>query len=275
MDYIFFGTPEFARIILEKLIKAGMPPKALICNPDRPVGRKKTLTPPPTKQLVVESKKPIDILQPENLDAEFIDELKKYNVKFAVLAAYGKILPKELINLFPKGIVGVHPSLLPEYRGATPIQSVLLEGKNKTGTSLFILDEKVDHGLVLAQKSLSIEKDDTRVSLEKKLAELSADLLIETLPKWIGGKITPQKQNETKATSTKKISTEDGFVNLEKDDPVIIYRKIKALNPEPGVFTFIEKNGKEIRLKILEAELKGGKLVLKKVQEEGGIARNF
>lgn len=275
MNYIFFGTPDFAAIILKKLIDAGYPPKAVVCNPDRPAGRRKVLTAPAVKLKTEDLKLKTTILQPEILDAAFITQLKSFNADFAVLAAYGKILPKEIITLFPKGIVGVHPSLLPKYRGATPIQSVFLNGEKETGTSLFILDAKVDHGLILAQEKLAINELDTRITLEKKLALLSADLLIKTLLDWVEGKIKPKTQIESEATYTKKIATEDGFVDLEKDDPLLIYRKIKALNPEPGVYAFITKGDKKIRLKILEAELRDGKLILTKVQEEGKRPRSF
>jgi methionyl-tRNA formyltransferase len=279
MNYIFFGSPEFAAIILEKLITAGFVPQAVVCNPDRPVGRKKIITSPPTKLLA--QKYNISALQPEVLSNSKLEILNS-KPDFAIVASYAKIIPKNILELFPKGIIGVHPSLLPKYRGPTPIQSVILNGEAETGVTLYLLDEKVDHGPIIAQRAL--ENNDLRtinyVKLHDALANLGADLLIETLPKFIEGKIKPVAQNEAEATFTKKFENRDGYVDLEKDDPVIIEKKVRALNPEPGVWTIvtaetvslIRANKKIIgkRMKILEAEIIGGKLILKKIQFEGG-----
>jgi len=279
MNYIFFGTPDFAAIILEKLIGAGLPPTLLVCNPDRPVGRKKVITPPQAK--IVAEKHGIGIYQPEKLEIRNL-KLEIGEADFAIVASYAKIIPKNILELFPKGIIGVHPSLLPKYRGPTPIQSVILNGEAETGVTLYLLDEKVDHGPILARRAL--ENNDLRtinyVKLHNALANLGADLLIETLPKFIEGKIKPVAQNEAEATFTKKFENRDGYVDLEKDDPVIIEKKVRALNPEPGVWTIItaetasliRANKKIIgkRMKILEAEVINNKLKLKKIQFEGG-----
>lgn len=314
MKYAFFGTPEFAAIILEKLINAGLPPALVVCNPDRPIGRKQTLTAPPTK--VLAAKHGITVAQPNILDSRFYFLLSGYD--FAVVAAYAKILPKEIINAFPKGMIGVHPSLLPKYRGATPIQSVILAGEEMTGTTLFLLDEKVDHGPVIAQRELTmpippflkgvsegrgislgeekslpaetavlpLQKGETYETLLKQLADLSGDLLVETLPKFANGKIQPKEQDHDQATFTKKFTGEDGFVdpvilseaesdsaklkNLGGEAAIKIDRMIRALNPEPGVYTISNPQKRGLRVKLLEAEIKNGKLVLKKIQEEGG-----
>ena len=259
MKYAFFGSPEFAALILEKLITTGLPPALVVCNPDRPAGRKKIITPPPTKTLAEKYK--IMVAQPELLAAS---EFK--GLEFGVVAAYAKILPKEVIDAFPKGIIGVHPSLLPKYRGATPIQSVILAGEKETGTTLYMLDEKVDHGKIVASSKQEVARGETYETLLKKLAELSGDLLVETLPKFASGAIKPVPQNESEATYTKKFKTEDARVSLESDDPSLIERKIRALNPEPGVWTML--NGK--RTKILEASVRDGKISFKKIQVEGG-----
>jgi methionyl-tRNA formyltransferase len=279
MNYIFFGSPEFAAIILEKLITAGFVPQAVVCNPDRPVGRKKIITSPPTKLLA--QKYNISALQPEVLSNSKLEILNS-KPDFAIVASYAKIIPKNILELFPKGIIGVHPSLLPKYRGSTPIQSVILNDEAETGVTLYLLDEKIDHGSIIAQQTL--ENNDLRtinyVKLHDALANLGADLLIETLPKFIEGKIKPVAQNEAEATFTKKFENRDGYVDLEKDDPVIIEKKVRALNPEPGVWTIItaetasliRANKKIIgkRMKILEAEVINNKLKLKKIQFEGG-----
>ena len=278
MKYIYFGTPEFSRIILEKLVVANFVPTAVVTNPDRPTGRKKILTGSPIKVFIQNLKSNIQnpkILQPEHLDHQFIQEVKKIGAEIGVLAAYGKIIPQELIDVFPKGIIVVHPSLLPKYRGATPIQSAILSGEKETGTTLIVMDDKVDHGPILAYGKWQIANSDNYEILSKKLADLSADLLIETLPEYYSGEIKPKPQNHSEATYTKKFSTEDGFVELEKNSPENIWRKVKALNPEPGVWTILKESpsfakasaGK--RMKILEADLVENKLILKKIQFEG------
>lgn len=263
MKYVFFGTPEFAAIILEKLIKAGWPPTFIICNPDRPVGRKKVITPPPTK--VIALKNGIKAYQPEKLSVE---DFKKEvgEIDFAIVVAYAKIIPKNILEMPRLGFIAVHPSLLPKYRGSSPIQTVILNGEKETGVALFLADEKVDHGKILAISSLLLDAKDNYGSLSKKLAELGVDLLIKILPEYLKNKIVPVAQNEAQATYTKKFITQDGYVDLEKDKPEIIERKVRALNPEPGVWT--TKDGK--RMKILEAELTpDNKLKLKKIQFEG------
>lgn len=280
MKYIFFGTPEFAAIILQKLIAADMLPLALVCNPDKPRGRKKIITPPPVKQRIMNYelgiREKIKILQPETLDNAFLNKLKSYEADFYIVAAYSKILKSELINIPPKGVIGVHPSLLPKLRGASPIQSTILEGNKITGVTLFLIDERVDHGAILAQQTLNCELGIMDYKeLSQKLAESSGDLLIDTLPRFIKGEIKPEPQNENEATFTKKFITEDGEVNIEdlkkamsgadRQSIDLIDRKIKGLNPEPGVFTFIDNK----RTKLLSSDIRNGKLELKEIQFEG------
>lgn len=268
--FAFFGTPEFAASILEKLIGEGFAPAAVVCNPDRPVGRKKVVTPPPVKQSFMEQSEDVRdeilLLQPEH-PLEIKKELTELGCDFFVVAAYAKILPPELIAIPRLGIIGVHPSLLPHHRGSTPIQTAILEGDTTVGTTLFLLDEKVDHGPILAQADLDGYAPGTMnyETLMRELAALSARLLVKTIPRFAGGEIKPQPQDETKATFTKKFATTDGLVDLEKDAPELMMRKILALNPEPGVYTM--KDGK--RMKLWDAELRDGTLHLRTVQYEG------
>lgn len=261
MKYAFFGSPEFAKIVLQELIDAKLPPALVVCNPDKPLGRKKIITPPPTKILAKEHE--ISVAQPET--KEEIPNFLSKGLDFFIVAAYSKILPKYVIELPKLGVIGVHPSLLPKYRGATPIQSAILAGETETGTSLFMIDEKVDNGPILAQKGLLVEQNDYQ-TLENRLAHLSGKLLAEILPDFIAGKTRPKPQNDDDATFTKKFSTEDGLVDLAKDDPMVIERKARALSAEPGVWTI--KDGR--RMKILKAELINGQLKLLEIQYEGG-----
>jgi len=245
MKYIFFGGQEslFAEIILNSLSGAGFQPAAVFR----------------------EARKPLDM-----------DYLKSYQADFFLVAAFGKILKKEVIDIPAKGVIGVHPSLLPKYRGPSPIQTALLNDEKETGVALFLIDEKVDHGPIISSVRCQVSGSDNYETLIKKLAKLSVELLIETLPKFVKGEIVPRPQNESEATFTKKFVTEDALVNLTKDRPREIWLKIRALNPEPGVFTFLElKNDKKLRLKLLEADLQNNELVLKKVQPEGKKAMAY
>ncbi|TSC88827.1 MAG: methionyl-tRNA formyltransferase [Parcubacteria group bacterium Gr01-1014_3] len=275
MKYVFFGTPDFAAGVLEKLIEAKMPPVAVICNPDRPFGKKRIITPPPVK--VLAEKHALEVFQPEMLDASAIQKLKEFQADVFVVAAYSTILKKDVIEIPSLGVIGVHPSLLPKYRGATPIQSVILAGEKETGATLFLIDEKVDHGSILSQTTLSIENPSYK-ELEHQLARLSGKLLAETLPKFITGSITPQPQDESKATLTKKFETADAKIdpailseakNLGGQVAIDIERKIRAFNPEPGAFTLSPSKGGLKRVKLLEAEIVDGKLKLKTTQVAG------
>ncbi len=262
MRYVFFGTPKFAEIILQKLIDADMPPAIVVCNPDKPVGRKKVLTPPLTK--VIAEKNNIPVLQPQKL-SDVKGQLSDVGAEFFVVAAYSKIIPRDILEIPKLGAIGVHPSLLPKHRGPSPIQQAILDGDKETGVTLYVLDEKVDHGAIIANSKLQIANGEIYIGLEEKLAHMAGELLVGVLPKYIEGKIEPKEQNHAEAIFTKKFTTEDGSVNLEKDNPEIIARKIRALNPEPGVWTM--QNNK--RLKLLEVKLLENKWIITKTQLEG------
>ncbi len=273
MKYVFFGSPDFAAIVLKHLIEGGLPPTAVICNPDRPVGRKHIVTPPPVKREIetyeIRSKNKIAILQPETLTS-YLLALKSLAPDFAVVAAYAKIIPQSVLDMPRLGTIGVHPSLLPKYRGASPIQSAILGGEAETGVTLYLMDDKIDHGPILGQMTWDMGQDDTYETLEKKLAELGGKLLLETIPKFLRGEITPKPQDHAKATFTKKFRTEDGLVDLKTDNDEMIFHKIRALNPEPGVYTFSYPGAKGVRVKLLSARFEHGKLILTKIQNEGG-----
>ncbi len=280
MNYVFFGSPEFAKIILEKLISVGMSPALVVCNPDKPFGRKKIVTPPPTKEVALKNN--IPVWQPESLRNPNIWKSDFQIFDFFIVAAYAKIIPADILKIPKLGTIGVHPSLLPKYRGATPIQSVILNGEKETGVTLYLMDEKMDHGDTLATRVLPIANRVNYETLMCELAEASSDLLVETIPKFINKKITPVMQDHSQATFTKKFETTDGLVDLVKDDPVIIDRKVRALNPDPGVYTFMDsesspslRSGRilpeagKIRIKLLETSIENGQLKLIKVQLDG------
>ncbi len=281
--YVFFGTPRFAEIILGRLIDAGMPPIALVCNPDRPFGRKKVVAPPPAKRRALEARAArIAVFQPEKPDEELMRRLKPLKADLFVVAAYAKILPRDVVNLPRLGTLGAHPSLLPAYRGASPIQSAILRGEHETGASIYRMDEKMDHGPIFAEGRCDAGGGMTSYpELEEKLAELSAKLLIETMPKLLKGALEPRAQDESEATYTKKFTSGDGFVAeadlaaAERGDAEFaggILRKINALNPEPGAWT--TQTGR--RVKLLGAVIApDGALRLTKTQAEGERPRRL
>jgi methionyl-tRNA formyltransferase len=274
--WIFFGTPEIARIVLEKIIDGGFIPAAIVTNPDRPAGRKKIITAPAVKQFAIDRGLNVPILQPEKL-SEIREILTHLAPDFFLVAAYGKIVPKSILDIAPLGTIGVHPSLLPLYRGASPIQTAILDGALETGVTLYMIDEKMDEGPILLQEKLSGHVPDVlaNTELSAKLASLGGEMAMRVIPKLLDGSAAPLPQDHARATYTKKFLTEDGEVkeddlkaaqaggNLEK--ALMIHRKILAFTPEPGVWTI--ENG--VRTKLLESKMEGDKLVLKTIQKEG------
>lgn len=265
---VFFGTPEIAATILEELKASGIVPALVVTNPDRPVGRKQTMTPPPVK--VWAEKESVEVLQPEDLkDEQTLAPLFNTEWDLFIVAAYGGILPKKLLELPEHGVLNVHPSLLPKFRGASPIRSAILSDERETGVTIMQMDEKMDHGPIVAQARVEIAKEDWPLSghiLDDILAHAGGELLAETIPAWLEGAITPEEQDHEKATYCQKISKDMGELDL-KDDPYQNLLKIRAFDGWPGTF-FYDENGK--RVKITEAELTAdGSLKILKVIPEG------
>lgn len=235
MKIVFFGTPQIALHILEQLYKEHQV-VAVVTAPDAPVGRKQVLTPSAvaewaeTKQLRV--LKPITVKN----NPELASELQALSADIFVVVAYGKILPLEIINLPRLKTVNVHFSLLPKYRGASPIQGALLAGDTETGTSIFILEAGMDTGPILGQSTISIDPTDDYNSLSYKLAELSANLMIQTLRDYDQGKIQPRAQDNTEATYTKIITKADGQINWDNNSAQI-YNQFRAYKQWPGIWT--------------------------------------
>jgi len=240
MRYIFFGTSEFARIILQELLQSDMKPILIVTQPPKPKGRKQILSPSPVQILAEQNN--IPFLTPKKLDDEnFLQTIKDLQPEFALLTAYGKIIPSFLLKIPRKGFVNLHPSLLPKWRGATPIQSTILAGDKKTGVTLFLMDEQIDHGSILKNSKFQIPNSKlTYEELSKQLAEIGAELIIKTLPQWLRGEITPQLQNESLATYCHKITKEDEKIDWQTSAEEVD-KKIRALNPNPGVYTMTPK----------------------------------
>ncbi len=235
MKIVYFGTSEIGIPILSALKKHHQV-LAVVTTPDKPVGRKQVLSPSAIANEA--SRLNLPVLKPTKVknNPEFLEELKKFEADIFVVVSYGKILPVDLLDIPPLKTINVHFSLLPKYRGPAPVQFALLNGETKTGTSIFILDELVDHGPILAMQELDIDPDDTNISLQSKLAITSADLILETLPNYESGKIEPQAQNHDLATGSKIISKEDGKINWDQTAQEI-YNQFRAYQPWPGIYT--------------------------------------
>jgi methionyl-tRNA formyltransferase len=242
INIAFFGTHEFAATILEGLLNnPSFLVKTVFTQPDRKVGRKQVLEESPVKKLATQQN--LHIQQPNSLK-EYTLEPNNYTL--AVVAQYGLIIPQHIIDAFPKGMINVHGSLLPKYRGASPIQAALMAGEQTSGVTIMIMDALVDHGPILAQQSLFITPDDTFTSLAQKMATEGSTLLLNTLPKYVQGEIVPQTQDHGQATFTKLLSKEDGRIDFSKSAEVI-YNLFRGLTPWPGIWCLWDNK----RLKLL------------------------
>lgn len=249
---IFMGTPQFAVPALLALFEISEV-IAVITKPDEPVGRKKILVPPPIK--VEAQKRNVLVLQPEKIrDPQFISIIRDLQPDLIVVAAYGKIIPRELLALPRYGTINVHASLLPKYRGASPKQAAILAGESETGVTIMLIDELLDHGPILAQATISIAPDETGGSLTEKLATVGAKLLAATIPEWVAGRIKPQEQDHAKATMTKLLTRDDGKIDWSKPADYI-ERLVRVYDPWPGAWTTVWIKDLGLRIKVLKARL--------------------
>jgi methionyl-tRNA formyltransferase len=238
---VFFGTHEFAAYILQGLIDFPFFEVVIVVTQaDQPVGRKQVLTPPLTK--VIAQKHKIPVVQPETLK-NFDFPIKDFDL--SVVIEYGRIIPERLLSVPKHKTINIHPSLLPLYRGPTPIQAPLLHGDNKSGVTIMQMDATMDTGPILLQKEVGIEPNDTFSTLREKLMPLALDALIETIPNFIDGSIKPKAQNNTLATYCKLLEREDGKIDWNKTTDEI-YNHYRALSPWPGTWTML--NGKRLKL---------------------------
>lgn len=280
--FVFFGTGEIAVGALNELENANLLPALIVTAPDKPQGRKLVLTPPPAKMWATEHG--IEILQPEKLDAEFISSLEPrtshLEANLFVVVDYGKFLPKALLELPEHGVINMHPSLLPRLRGPSPIRSAILQDEKTTGVSIMKVDAKMDHGPIIAQRKVDVSGwhgspersgggPPRGRDLDALLAREGGKLLAEIMPHWVGGDIEPQEQNHDVATYSSMVKKEDGLLDLQNGDPYQNLLKIRAFDGWPGTYAFFDKNGKQIRAKILDAHLENGTLVIDTVKPEG------
>jgi len=266
---IFWGTPKFAEIILEKIIQADeLEILAVVTAPDKPVGRKHILTPSLVK--VLAEKNNIFVLQPEKLDEDFVKEMKKIinhplvpSLKrrgdtnypdLNVVAGYGKIIPLEILEIPKYKSINIHPSLLPKYRGASPIQTALLNNDKETGVTIIQMDEKMDHGKIVSNIKYQIPSSQIFNELYNDLARLSAEFLLKIIPDYVSGKIHPVEQDHSQATFCKIIKKSDGEIDWDKK-AYEIYNMWRAFCKWPGIYSQLTVNRKQSTVKFIEIKL--------------------
>ena len=252
------GTPEFAENIFRKFyntLKEQFEIIAVVTAPDKPVGRKQILAPSKVKKWAIENN--LTVLQPEKIrNPEWVEKIKALNPELIILTAFGQIIPEEILNIPKYKSLNIHPSLLPKYRGASPIQSVILNGESETGVCLMIMDKEMDHGDIVANSKFKIQNSKiTYPELSEQLSDLGAKLLIKALPDWVNGKIKAQEQDHNQATICKIIKKDDGKIQWGKSAEEI-ERMVRALNPWPGTYAEFQNPKSKIQtnLKILNAE---------------------
>ncbi|QQG37508.1 MAG: methionyl-tRNA formyltransferase [Candidatus Kaiserbacteria bacterium] len=265
--YVFFGVPDLSVRVLEELSAAHLLPALVVTAPDEKTGRGLQLTPPPVKRWAVAHK--IPVLQPHKIDANFLSELGATKWDVFVVVAFGKILPSSVLEMPRRGVLNVHPSLLPRLRGASPIRSAILNDEKKTGVTVMLLDEEMDHGPIIAQKAISpIEWPPGALQLERQLMSAGGKLLAQVLPLWCADTIEARPQNHDIATYSEKIEKNDGLLDVN-DDPRTNILKIRAYEGWPGTHAFFTRGSKKIRVQILQAHTEGGRLVIDTVKPEG------
>jgi methionyl-tRNA formyltransferase len=253
ISFAFFGTGALAESVLSSLVKAGFIPKLVITKPDAPQGRHMELTAPHIKTWAI--MKGIEVFQPLSLkDLPKDSPLHTAPFDIFVVASYGKIIPEDILFLPRKGVLNVHPSLLPLYRGPSPIESVLLDGHMTSGVSIMLLDKEMDHGPILVQNSFTISPLENAGTLEVRCGQLGGELLVSVLPHYLSGALTAKQQDHTKATVCKKITKDLGLIHLD-DDIDLVRRKFRALNPWPTIYFFITHGDCDIRVKVTSLEL--------------------
>lgn len=235
---VFMGTPEFAVTVLRYLVESPYQVVAVYTQPDKAAGRGRLLVAPPVKKLALEKQLPV--VQPASLaSSEVVKELAGFAPELIVVAAFGCILPPEVLSLPRFACLNVHPSLLPRHRGPSPVANAILCGDELTGVTIMLMDAGLDTGPILAQEKVGISFMDTTGSLSSKLADVGARLLLDTLPRWVQGEIKPQPQDETRATYSRLVTVKDAEIDWHLS-AVELWRKVRAYNPWPSCHTWFE-----------------------------------
>jgi len=268
ISFAFFGTPKIATTVLNKLEESGLLPTVVVTNPDTPKGRGQEIQPPAAKQWA--QGHDISVLQPTDIDKYFMNTLADVDdFDVFVVVAYGKILPKALIDIPRRGTVNMHPSLLPKERGAAPVRGAILH-EDKTGVSIMKLDEQLDHGPIIAQKQVAEWSKESggppkAAVLQERLAKVGGELVAQVLPRWAGNEIEATPQNHKQATYTGKFEKSDAKIDFD-DDPYTNFRKIQAFHEWPRPHFFTEDG---TRIIINDASLKDGELDIYTVTPAG------
>lgn len=253
----FMGTPDFARTVLESVVNAGYNVVLCCCQPDKPVGRKKIITPPPVKVLAQE--KGIDVFQPDSMKTdEAFETISKYEPDLIITAAYGKILPLRVLNIPSLGCINVHASLLPKYRGAAPVQYAIMNGDAVTGVTIMEMDEGMDTGAMIDKVEVPIDDKIDTETLMAQLAVAGSKLLIDTLPKYLSGEIIAKAQDNNEATICGQIKPDQGVIDWNLDAKKI-HDMVRALTNWPGASTFLDGNKLKIYKTHLADEVLDGK----------------
>ncbi len=264
----FFGSSSFSIAVLNELEKHKILPTVIITTPDKPKGRNLIMTPSDTK--VWGDTRQIPVLCPEKLsDPDFQKTLKEYNCEVFIVASYGKIIPESILYMPKEKTLNIHPSLLPAYRGASPIQSMILADETSIGVSIMELDKEMDHGpIVIKQEVLPVSWPLYEEQAELLLATEGGKILAELLPQWLNKQMPTTPQEHSKATYTKKFTKEDGLLDLS-NNPRTNYLKILAFHRSPKAYFFDEYNGQQIRVIVTSARFENQNLVIEKVIPEG------
>ena len=263
LNFIFWGTPDVASETLEILKQNNYLPELIITSPDAKRGRGLHMEASPVA--IFAEKNNIPCLKPEKM-GELEKIFGEQNIPdLFIVVAYGKILPEEIINTPKLGSINIHYSLLPKYRGASPVESAILNGDTETGVTIQKMTFEMDSGPIIAQEKVAILPDEIAPELRKRLIKIGAELLKKTLPEFVAGKIKPTPQDGSLASVCRKIKKENGLVDLGAELPNVLYNKFRAYAKWPRTFFF--KNGK--RIIITDAELIDNKFVIKKVLPEG------
>jgi methionyl-tRNA formyltransferase len=253
ISFAFFGTGPLAESVLAALVRAGYVPDLLVTKPDAPQGRHLQMTAPHIKTWA--EMKNISVYQPESLkDLPKDSPLHEEEYDLFIVASYGKMIPDDILTLPKKGVLNVHPSLLPKYRGPSPIESALLDGVMTTGVSIMKLDAGMDTGPILAQSAFIINPSATAGGMEVECGQLGGELLVQALPHYMDGTLIPKEQDEAEATVCKKITKELGEITLATN-AAEVQRKFRALTPWPSVYFFIEHKDKTLRVKVTAVDL--------------------
>jgi len=235
VDVVFMGTPAYALPVLDAALSLGARVVGVYTRPDKPQGRGLAVEGPPVKEFALARGLPV--FQPPTLRSPSAQgELTSLKPDLLLVAAYGRILPAEALAVPRKGAINVHPSLLPRYRGASPVVTALLDGVDVTGVTLYLLDEGMDSGPILAQRREAVRPDDTAETLTPRLFQLGADLMKEVLPRWLAREIVPRPQDEAAATVTRPIEREDGEADWRLP-AAVLHRRLRAFTPWPGLYT--------------------------------------